>query len=104
MQKKRKFQGKQNTSEQSTAYTSTSAKKLRDSKSLNASYFLAIDYVFLCFTHFFFTLSNFVKCNACDGQTTFAKTYVKGLGFQIQLRCKCSTDRVIDSFNRISSD
>ena len=51
----------------------------------------------------FFTLSSFVKCNVCDGEITFLKTCVKGLGFQVELQCQCNK-RVFDSCNRIGID
>ena len=55
--KKRKFQGNQNSHEPYTdEHTTTSTKKLRDSKSLGASYKPTIDYVILSFTQFFYII------------------------------------------------
>ena len=101
--RKRKFQSNQNTTDESIEFTSSTAKKLRDSKSLGATYNPAIDYVFISFTQFFFQLSNFVQCNVCNDKITFVKTCINGLGFQVQLQCKCKY-RVINSCNRIQKD
>ena len=45
-----------------------------------------------------------VKCNKCSSDILFCKTCVKGLGFQVLLKCSCPKNIVIDSCNRIQTD
>ena len=101
--KKRKFNGNRYSIKSSTEETSTAAKKLKDSNSFDASYNTTTDYVFLSFTQFFLTLSTFVKCSICKDKITFLKTCVKGLGFQVEVRCK-RKKRIINSCNKIGTD
>ena len=101
--RKRKFYGDNNKTAADTKKTSRASKKLKNSECFDVCYDRSVNYAFISFTHFFLTLSTFVKCKDCDGDIKFVKTCAKSLGLQVSLRCMCK-NRVINSCNRIGND
>jgi len=93
--RKRKFNYNPEKMEAETEFVSTSAKKVK-----NASYDdIEIDdghsNVILNFLTVFNFLSMCLKCKECDGEVTFSRTCVRGLGFNLLLKCKCKNQRRI---------
>jgi len=95
--RKRKFKHNPEKMEAETEFVSTSVKKVK-----NASYDdIEIDdghsNVILNFLTVFNFLSMCLKCKECDGEVTFSRTCVRGLGFNLLLKCKCKNQRRISS-------
>lgn len=69
--KKRNFKGNRFTSENSTEYTSTSAKKIKNSEELEYNLDPSMNYCIIQFTTVFLTLQQLVKCKDCNGDVNF---------------------------------
>lgn len=94
--KKRKFYGNAATCEQSTEFTSASAKKIGHfdmEVPVDASFV----YCILEFCSVFSTLSSSVICKKCKGSVSFTQSNLRGLGFNIMVQCKCETPMKIPS-------
>lgn len=102
---KKKIQGNRftNASQQNQNPISSSAKKISKAKAFSVECNETLQYVFFTFlTLRFSTLSKFVKCKDCNGDITFSKEPISGLGFKLLLTCPCSL-RAIDSCKRIGT-
>lgn len=94
--KKRKFHGNASTCEQSTEFTSASAKKIGhfDMEVPVAASFM---YCILEFTSVFSALSASVICRNCKSDVNFSQSNIRGLGFNIMAECKCDNPTKIPS-------
>lgn len=95
--KKRTFRGNQYTAKQSTDFTSTSAKKLLDTKELDVTISSHFAYCILEFATVFSTISSAVICKKCKGEVNFESSNFRGASFKIFMSCKCDSPLVINS-------
>lgn len=86
--KRRRFSANQHTIENDTSYASTSAEKLRDTDD-DISVDPSSSYVLLNFLLVFNFLSLHLKCKSCDGDVSFSQSATRGLGFKLEIICKC---------------
>lgn len=98
----RKFFGNQHTTEKRTEFTSTSAKKLSSNSDFDVKVDDIFSYCILSFNLVFPTLASMLKCKTCDSDVKFTRTYIRGLGFRINIECNCG-DRTINSTHVIQS-
>lgn len=94
--KKRTFHGNAFTSEQSTEFTSASAKKIGHFD-MEVPVAANIVYCILEFTSVFSALSASVICKDCKSDVTFSQSILRGLGFNIIVDCKCDKQKKIKS-------
>lgn len=96
--KKRKFYGNRFTDEHGSESVSTSVNKLKKSKDSTFDVHVSqtSGYSIIHFFLVFSALSKYLKCKDCNGEVTFTKYAVRGLGFKICLSCACE-EKYIDS-------
>lgn len=82
-----------------TSYTSASARKLNATTEFDVTV-KPVDYVILSFD-VFSKLSESIKCAQCDGEITFSKCSLCGLGFKLVDNCACKQKK-IDSCKRVN--
>lgn len=81
--RKRSFKGNRFTIENTTDFTSTSAKKLKDNKELEVNVNPTLNYCIIKFSVIFLTLQQLLKCKECNGAVTFSKNGQRGVGFKL---------------------
>lgn len=76
--------------ENEEASTSTSAKKLKSSETVDFDVNAFFRYRLINFVSVFSAISEVVKCKECGGDINFTETSVRGLGFKLKVNCaKC---------------
>lgn len=85
--RKRKFTGNLYTRENTSNYTSTSAKKLNGSEGLEYNVDATMNYCIIQFTTVIFTLQHLLKCKDCNKEVNFYKHGQRGLGFKLSVKC-----------------
>lgn len=95
--RKRSFKGNRYTIENTTDFTSTSAKKLKDNKELEVNVNPTFNYCIIEFSVIFLTLQQLLKCKDCNGAVTFSKNGQRGLGFKLSVKCGCKETFILSS-------
>ena len=95
--KKGAFRGNRYSAEKNTDYTSTSAKKLKNTEDLDENVNPSFNYCVILFTAVFFQLQQLLKCKDCNGEVIFSKNGQRGLGFKLSVKCKCKETLILSS-------
>lgn len=95
--RKRSFKGNRFTIENTSDYTSTSAKKLKDKEELDVNVNPTFSYCIIEFSAIFLTLQQLLKCKDCNGAVTFSKNGQRGLGFKLSVKCGCKETFILSS-------
>lgn len=83
--------------EKEEASTSTSAKKLKGSETMDFDVNASFGYRLINFVAVFSAISEVVKCKKCDSDINFTETSLRGLGFKLKLNCKKCKPILINS-------
>lgn len=90
--KKIRFTGnrytRQEQGQESETQDSTSRRKLRTSEEFKPTVMTGFVYVILEFFQVFGALSDYLKCKQCGGDIKFETSNIRGLGLNIEVRCR----------------
>lgn len=95
--KKRKNVFNPKTAETDDINFSTPAKKFKNQKDIIVPRDVSIEYKILNFMTVFASISEFVKCESCNGKVSFKTDSQRGLGFKIIIMCDKCANRCVNS-------
>ena len=99
--KRRSFRGNQFTGDEKINQTSSAAKKLKSGDAqFDVQVIPSAVYVIVHWS-LFLSLQKSLICRVCKGNVTFGESNMQGLGFNLNVMCKCNDSQSIPSSPKI---